>query len=229
VYCATKKGAIMGIIRIPIRQQQYRQELKQEFKGLKSIWDRKRDLGLKLAPLDYWGRHRNNFQPQHLEKQLTIPEGVAHGHGDMHLDEWFEPDQLVKHAASDGVFEVRMNVSDFKPYELKVRLNEETRVVTIEGHHYEADLEHHTSQHHGGRSPIRSDSLHTHFKRSFTLSKEVHEEGIEVQLTPDGHHLIFKAPVMRSLAGMTARLCLDQGRSANLVKYSNNFVEDMRG
>jgi HSP20 family molecular chaperone IbpA len=129
----------------------------------------------------------------------------------MHLDDWFAPDELIGTAAAAAtrgtivqvegkpVFEVKLNVSDFKPEELKVKVNEEDRSLTIEGTHHEYHGDANADEEHGGHGRhghvTRRDSLHTHFKRSLTLPKSVLHKKMQCRLTADGQQLILSAPV----------------------------------
>ena len=75
-------------------------------------WDRKRDLGV-YPSLDFWGRHEYYLDVHHPEKHSTIPRAVQLGHGDMHLDDWFAPDELIG-AAPNGEAEGK-NIFEVSP------------------------------------------------------------------------------------------------------------------
>jgi len=90
--------------------------------------------------------------------------------------------------ADKNVFEVKLNVSDYKPEELIVKIL--NGVVTIEGKHEE------TKAHKGeeGKEDGPKEFVSTHFKRSFIIPKNVIEEKLECKLTEDGR-LVVSAPL----------------------------------
>jgi len=205
-------------------------------------WDRRRDRDVcpRNGPMAIWGRHRtsssssynsrttrsnttptdNNTAPVPLAPLLpqSIPESVRRGFGDMHLDDWISPNELIGSILEDDkkimellhqgngipepppsptppatlrkdVFEIKLNVSDYEPKELKVKMC--NGLVSIEGRHEED-----TKPEHDWRGVELQGYGHisTHFKRTFTLPKNVFDEQLRVNLTEDGH-LVLHAPV----------------------------------
>jgi len=176
-------------------------------------WDR---LCERHPALDFWGRdervdHRwSSWQLTRSGHPVKIPYIIQRGFGNMHLDDWIAPDELVQHIKSEhdkkrmllqmiceqgkavtkakGVFEVKLNVQDFHPHELRVRTC--YGLVTVTGTHegpetWENEVESHDC---GLGGAARS------FRRTFTLPKNMLEDQLQCKLTDDGH-LIFCGPV----------------------------------
>jgi len=137
-------------------------------------------------------------------------------------------------------FQVKLNVSDYKPEELNVRLSED-RVLSIEGVHHD---EHHEDgddvddalaercRHGHGHGHL--DSLYAHFRRSVTVPRTVIERQIECYLTSDGQQLVVTAPVLpRPPRTHDTRYhghsCSQGSQCPNLTKCECMIAEDRRG
>jgi len=132
---------------------------------------------------------------------------------DMDMSDWITPADLIsaalllganaeageeKTAPVTGVppsangdnnnFEVKLNVSDYKPEELNVKIL--NGVVTIEGKHEETKI-HNDEQ---GKEGGHKEFVSCQFTRSFAIPKNVIEEQLECKLTEDGN-LIVRAPL----------------------------------
>lgn len=136
----------------------------------------------------------------------------------MHLDDWISPNELIGSILEDDkkimellhrgngilesppsptppaalhkdVFEIKLNVSDYAPKELKVKMC--NGLVSIEGRHEEDTKPEHDRR---GVELQGYGHISTHFKRTFTLPKNVFDEQLRVNLTEDGH-LVLHAPV----------------------------------
>jgi HSP20 family molecular chaperone IbpA len=178
-------------------------------------WNRHREA---FPLLDWWGRHgiqQSGSRTRHghsggVVMRSTVPEILQHGWGDMHLDDWISPNELIGSIMEDEKimkdvgfedkapavvakpkqgFEVKLNVTDYKPTEVHVKIC--NGLVTIQGKHEEdTKLEHDREGHEvGGRGHISKN-----FKRTFTLPRNVLDDQMKCHLTEDGH-LVICAPV----------------------------------
>jgi HSP20 family molecular chaperone IbpA len=132
----------------------------------------------------------------------------------MHLDDWITPDDFRsffmdapkwgknerKEEANQGIapteaeadknkFQLNLNVSDYKPEELMVKVVD--GVFTVRGKHEETKT-HKDKQ--GKVIPGDQEFISTSFRRSFTIPKNVVKQLIDCTLTEDGH-LIVSAPL----------------------------------
>jgi len=157
----------------------------------------------RLHPLDLWGRYGTDHLHPINPLRSIIPRPVQLGFGDMHLDDWIAPSELVGAVLQDmdkriaagaggvivedngdkNIFQVKLNVKDYKPEELNVKIT--NGLVTIEGKHEET-----TKAENGGGE----EHVYRHFKRSFTVPKNVIEDKLECKITDDGQ-LVMLAPV----------------------------------
>jgi len=138
---------------------------------------------------------------------VIISEAIQAGFGVMHLDDWIPPYELIgpvtpndrrtmqRLLANDedkwtqvkvpvrvrNVFEVKLNVSDFQPHEIKVTTC--YGLVTIQGQESHEDTA-------PGEEP-------RHFKRTLMLPHGVSPHQLHAKLGEDGH-LILCAPVTGS-------------------------------
>jgi len=168
--------------------------------GIHGFGPWERCLG-RLHPLDLWGRYGTDHLHPINPLRSVIPRPVQLGFGDMHLDDWIAPSELVGAFLQDmdkrvsagaggvivedngdkNIFQVKLNVKDYKPEELNVKIS--NGLVTIEGKHEVSN-----------KDKDKEEYNYSHFKRSFTVPKNVIEDKIECKITDEGE-LIMVAPV----------------------------------
>jgi crystallin alpha B len=89
---------------------------------------------------------------------------------------------------SGAFIQVKLNVKDYKPDELNVKIS--NGLVTIEGKHEQVTV---PEKDKDGKPTGPEERVYRHFKRTFTVPKNVIEEKLECKLTEDGQ-LVMWAP-----------------------------------
>jgi len=119
---------------------------------------------------------------------------AANGNGDAEKEKSSNASEDVSTTTDKSMFEVKLNVKNYKPDELDVKIL--NGIVTIEGKHEETKT--YKGEEGEGKGKERclghQEFVFTHFKKSFVVPKNVIEEKLECKLTEDGH-LVVSAPL----------------------------------